>query len=120
MFSIECEFLVAKDEFSCVRRIVLRMPRESSELERALGRLLTAIQSEETRSLDTPEWRAAHAALGRAETLYWAAKRASLAAALGTSSLREYLGLEWLSSHPRVLPAIHDLETQREDFAHQA
>jgi hypothetical protein len=96
------------------------MPRESSELERALGRLLTAIQGEKTRSLDSPEWRAAHAALDRAEILYWAAKRASLGEALGTSTLREYLGLEWLSRHPRVLPAIQDLEAQTEDLARQA
>jgi hypothetical protein len=96
------------------------MPRESSELERALGRLLTAIQSEATRSLDAREWRATHAALGRAETLYWAAKRASLAAALGASGVREYLGFDWLSRHPRVLPAIQDLEALSTDLARQA
>jgi hypothetical protein len=100
--------------------MVTGMPRESSELERALGRLLTAIQREETGALDRSEWRMAHAALGRAENLYWAAKRASLAAALGTATLREYLGVEWLSRHPRVLPAIQDLEAHSEYFARQA
>ena len=96
------------------------MPREASELERALGRLLTAIQSEETRAVDSPEWAPTHAILQRAEGLYWAAKRRSLRQALGAETPRVYLGLEWLARHPRVLPAIQDLELQMHDFARQA
>ncbi|MGA2707770.1 MAG: hypothetical protein ABSF86_05145 [Steroidobacteraceae bacterium] len=96
------------------------MPREASNLERALGRLLTAIQSEETRAIDTPEWRRTHAALRRAEVLYWAAKKSMLGDALGEQSPRAYLGVEWLARHPRVLPAIQDLESQMQDFARQA
>jgi len=96
------------------------MPREASKLERALGRLLTAIQSEETRAIDTPEWRRTHAILRRAEVLYWAAKKSTLGIALGEQSPRAYLGMEWLARHPRVLPAIQDLESQMQDFARQA
>jgi len=33
--------------------------------------------------------------------------------------VRAYLGAEWLSRHPRVLPAIQDLEHHLRDFAHQ-
>jgi hypothetical protein len=96
------------------------MPREASDLERALGRLLTAVQSEETRAIDSPDWRSTHAVLGRVEALYWAAKRAMLEETLGEDGLRGYLGTEWLAGHPRVLPAIQDLELQIQDFARQA
>jgi len=96
------------------------MPREASELERALGRLLTAIQSEETRALGSREWAPTHMTLGRAEGLYWAAKRRTLAQALGEQSPRAYLGLDWLARHPRVLPAVQELELQMQDFKRQA
>lgn len=96
------------------------MPRETTDLQRALGRLLTAIQSEEMRAVDTPWWAATHAALRRAETLYWAAKQSSLDEALGARSPRDYLGSEWLSRHPRILPAVQDLESHLRDFARQA
>jgi hypothetical protein len=96
------------------------MPREASDLERALGRLLTAVQSEETRAIDSPDWRATHAVLQRVETLYWAAKRAMFEETLGEDGVRGYLGLQWLANHPRVLPAIQDLELQIQDFARQA
>ncbi|HMD72878.1 MAG TPA: hypothetical protein VKG05_03350 [Steroidobacteraceae bacterium] len=96
------------------------MPREASELERALGRLLTAIQSEETRAINSPEWAPTHATLARAEGLYWAAKRRTLGQALGEESPRSYLGLAWLARHPRVLPAVQELELQMQDFKRQA
>jgi hypothetical protein len=96
------------------------MPREASELERALGRLLTAIQSEETRAINSSEWAPTHAILGRAEGLYWAAKHRTLGQALGAESPRSYLGLAWLARHPRVLPAIQELELQMQDFKRQA
>lgn len=89
-------------------------------MERALGRLLTAIQSEETRAINSPEWAPTHAILARAEGLYWAAKRRSLGQALGEESPRSYLGLAWLARHPRVLPAVQELELQMQDFKRQA
>ena len=96
------------------------MKRQDTALQRALGRLLMAIQAEEMRALDTPAWSATHAALGRAETLYWSAKHASLQATLGELSVRQYLGLEWLSRHPRVLPALQELDLSLDDIADQA
>lgn len=96
------------------------MPKESCELERALGRLLTAIQGEEIRAANAKEWRETHAALERAEALYWAAKRATLEYTLGALSVRTYLGVDWLARHPRALPAIQEIEAQRQDFAAQA
>jgi len=85
-----------------------------------LGRLLTAIQSEETRAVNSPEWAPTHAILGRAEGLYWAAKRRTLGLALGEHSPRTYLGTDWLARHPRVLPAVQELELQMQDFKRQA
>ena len=96
------------------------MKRDETELQRALGRLFTAIQGEEMRALGTPWWGDAHTALRRAEALYWAAKRGRLDETMGRSSPREYLGLEWLSRHPRILPALQHLETQLQDYARQA
>jgi hypothetical protein len=96
------------------------MKREDVGLQRALGRLVMAIQAEEMRAIDTPAWRETHAALGHAESLYWSAKQAALAQTLGTRTIREYLGLAWLSRHPRVLPALQELELSLEDIADQA
>ena len=98
------------------------MKRDDIGLQRALGRLLMAIQAEEMRAADTAAWRETHAALGQAEHLYWSAKQASLAQTLGSRSVREYLGLAWLSRHPRVLPALQELELELslDDIADQA
>jgi hypothetical protein len=96
------------------------MKRNDSELQRSLGRLLTVIQAEEMHAIDTPLWGAAHEVLGRAERLYWASKRASLGQTLGADSLRNYLGIEWLSRHPRVLPALQELELSMDYVARQA
>ena len=96
------------------------MKRNDTELQRSLGRLLTTIQAEEMRAIDTPDWGATHAALRRAENLYWAAKTASLETTLGTVSLRDYLGIEWLSQHPRVLLALQDLEFSLDYMERQA
>ncbi len=96
------------------------MPREASDIERALGRLLTVIQCEETRAVGSAEWPAAHGALTRAECLYWAAKDSLLGAALAGRAVREYLGREWLSRHPRTLAAIQEVEERVRDFARQA
>jgi len=104
----------------CLGVLSGHMPREASDLERALGRLLTAVQSEETRAIDSPDWRATHAVLQRVENLYWAAKRAMFDETLGDSGLRGYLGVQWLAKHSRVLPAVQDLELQIQDVARQA
>jgi len=96
------------------------MKRDETDLQRALGRLLTAIQSEEMRALGTPWWSDTHAALRRAEELYWAAKHGRLEVAMGARSPRDYLGQDWLSRHPRILPALQDLESHLQDFARQA
>ncbi len=72
------------------------------------------------RALDTPAWAATHAVLRRAESLYWSAKEQTLDVMLGARTLRDYLGVEWLSRHPRVLPALQELEIQIQDIARQA
>jgi hypothetical protein len=96
------------------------MPKNGSMLGLALGRLLTVIQGEETRAVGSREWAATHAALERAEALYWAEKRAALDALLGGRTLREQIGSAWLARHPRALPAIQDVERHLRDFARQA
>jgi len=98
----------------------MEMPRENSELGHVLGRLLTAIQGEKMRAFTSHEWTATHAALDRAESLYWAAKRASLDDALGARDLRSYIGNDWLARHPRVLPVVQELEAHLRDFEAQA
>jgi hypothetical protein len=96
------------------------MPRENSALSRALGQLLTAIQREETRAVGSADWLVTHAVLGRAERLYWAGKTRGLDTTLGRGSVGEYLGLAWISAHPRVLPAVQQIEGQLRDVAEQA
>jgi hypothetical protein len=96
------------------------MKRYDTELQRLLGRLLTMIQAEEMRAVDTPAWGAAHAALQRAESLYWASKHASVAATLGVQPLRDFLGVEWISRHPRVLPILLELELRLDDIESHA
>jgi hypothetical protein len=100
-----------------VKCLKFHMPRETSSLERALGRLLTSVQSEETRAVDSPEWSETHRVLTRAETLYWAAKRRTLPLALAGCSVQDYLGAQWLARHPRVLPAVQELELHLADVA---
>ncbi len=99
---------------------VKRMAKEASELERALGRLLTVIQGEETRAVDSSEWPSTHAALRRAETLYWAAKRSFLDECLGRRTLKEFVGSDWLARHPRAVPVIQEIERRLRDFARPA
>jgi len=96
------------------------MPRENSALQHALGQLLTAIQREETHALGSPDWMLTHAVLGRAESLYWAEKRLLLEVTLGHQTVHEYLGVDWMRAHPRVLPAVQQIEQQLRGFAEQA
>ena len=84
------------------------MTKPRSDLRRALGRLVSAIQKEESLvSGHDTLWRPATEARERAEALLaHAATPTQLVAALAGRSLIEYVGVRWLSDHPSVRPAV--------------
>ena len=85
-----------------------KMPRHRSNLDRAVGQLILAIQKEEGEVAGDPDlWPPAQEARARAESLLSLANDpARFRAALRGSMLTTYIGAKWLAAHRRVRPAL--------------
>jgi DNA-binding transcriptional LysR family regulator len=87
------------------------MPRTRAPLEIAAGKLISAIQREwsaEAGELSAP---ASEEVMHSSHTLLAAAKAGSLVSVVGSGTVSEYLGKEWVKAHPRVWPHIQVLES---------
>jgi hypothetical protein len=80
-------------------------------LERAVGKLVAAVQKEWHEEAGEDRAAISEQVMDRCHDLLKAAKQGSLQATLGTSSLAEFLGSEWLREHPRVQSFVEDLKT---------
>ena len=85
------------------------MPRHRTPIERAVGRLISAIQKEWVTETGEPAAIAEHV-MNRAHALLQVGSNESIAARLGAQSLTDYLGILWVRRHPSVLAAIEDLQ----------
>lgn len=86
------------------------MPRTRAPLEIAAGKLISAIQrewSDEAGDLSAP---ASEEVMHSSHALLAAAKAGSLVSVIGSGTVSEYLGEEWVKAHPRIWPHIQVLQ----------
>ncbi|SCK35366.1 hypothetical protein VAR608DRAFT_3197 [Variovorax sp. HW608] len=87
------------------------MTRSRTPLQAAAGKLIAAIQKEWVIEFGQPERYASENVMNEAHLLLQAAsKPGSIASVIGTGSVSEFLGEQWVRNHPRVMPYIEALE----------
>jgi len=87
------------------------MPRTRSDIEKAAGKLIVAIQKEWTMEMGTPTSGASEQVMHASHSLLQAAKaQGSITSVVGSASVAAFLGAAWVQAHPNVLPYIRALE----------
>jgi hypothetical protein len=86
------------------------MPRNRSPLEIAAGKLIVAIQKEWHAEAGEASSALTEKVMHSSHSLLSAAKAGSLASVVGSGSVSEFLGKQWVQAHPRVWPHIQVLE----------
>lgn len=87
------------------------MPRNRTPLEKAAGKLISAIQREWIAESGTPQADASEAVMHASHSLLQAAALyGSIARVVGDGSVSESLGRNWIDAHPNVLPSVRELE----------
>jgi len=81
------------------------MPRSRTPVEALAGQLILAIQREWQAEIGEDTAQESEAVMNRAHLLLRAASANSLTRTLGAQSVEEYLGADWLSTHPAATPA---------------
>lgn len=88
------------------------MPRSRTTLEQAAGKLILRIQQEWMQELGEPAAADSEQVMSRAHDLLVAASAGRLDQGLQQQSIEEFLGREWLRSHPAVQPFVNALTEQ--------
>jgi len=86
------------------------MPRKRTNLERAAGKLISAIQHEWTAEAGEPQEDLSEEVMNTAHLLLQAAKNGTLRSLLGERTISNFLGVQWVHEHARVWPYIQALE----------
>ena len=87
------------------------MARTRTPLEAAAGKLVSGIQKEWGEEVGEPSSPVSEEVMHTSHSLLQsAAAHGSLSPVLGSASIVEFLGAEWVRAHPRVLPYIQALE----------
>jgi hypothetical protein len=87
------------------------MKPSRSSLEAAAGKLISAVQREWGLELGDPAAAQSEEVMHACHDLLLAAKRGSLAPVLGSKTISQFLGVEWVASHPSIATAICALES---------
>jgi hypothetical protein len=86
------------------------MPHNRSELEVVAGKLISAIQREWGNELGEDFASESEVVMHASHELLLAARGKSISALLAGRSISEFLGEQWVSSHPRVLFEVSRLQ----------
>lgn len=86
------------------------MPRSRTPLQRAAGKLISAIQKEWGAELGSDLANATEEVLSRSHAFIQAADANAIQALLGGQSVEQHLDDMWVRTHPSVKPFIRDLE----------
>lgn len=84
------------------------MPRNRSDLELAIGRLIVKVQQAWNDECGSPEAEETMSVLCRCHNLLQAAKAGELTDALKGRTLAGYIGGLWLGIHPKVAPSVEE------------
>jgi hypothetical protein len=85
------------------------MPKTRTALEAAAGQLISAIQREWSDEAGKPEAVLSEQVLHASHDLLQAAKTGSIVTVIGSASIADFLGRQWVESHSRVWPHIQAL-----------
>jgi hypothetical protein len=86
------------------------MPRKRTDLEKAVGRLISSVQKEWVNSLGEPAAPVAEEVMSNCHSLLQAAKVGNLTEELRGGSITDFLGSAWVRLHPDVIPSIQAVE----------
>jgi hypothetical protein len=87
------------------------MPKQRTDLEKAAGLLISAVQREWGFELGDAGAHVSEEVMHHCHSLLRAAKiEGGVRDELGGASVTDYLGRAWVRRHPNVLPAISSLE----------
>jgi hypothetical protein len=89
----------------------LRMPKNKSDFQNAVGKLISAIQKEWGGELGNPNAEFSEKVMDAAHDLLQAGSAEKAKELLGSRSVRQYLGDVWVQAHPSVKPIITALES---------
>jgi hypothetical protein len=87
------------------------MPKKKTDLQKASGKLISAIQKEWGEELGGSSAEFSEDVMSAAHALLQAASAEEMAVVLGPKSVRQYLGDVWVQRHSCVKPAIENLES---------
>lgn len=91
------------------------MPKDKSNIEKAIGKLISSIQKEWGDETGLPESEDSFDVMDLAHGLLQARTTENINEILNNKKIREYLGTSWVDSHPSVNPAIQVLELELAD-----
>ena len=86
------------------------MPKNKSNIEKAIGKLISSIQKEWDNEAGLPESEDSFDVMGLAHNLLQAKTPENINKILNDKDINEYLGTSWVDSHPSVNPEIQMLE----------
>jgi len=87
------------------------VPKARTEIQRAAGKLTSAIQKEWGEETGEPEADISEEVMNRSHDFLHAKTQEDLRRTLDGKSVSEYLGESWIAKHPSVTPFIDDLES---------
>ena len=86
------------------------MPKTKSDLERAAGKLVSAVQKEWGNDLGEVRAEFSEDVVNSAHDLLQASSAGEIRKLLGPRNVTQFLGEIWVHRHPAVRPAIETLE----------
>ena len=87
------------------------MPAKKTEVRKAAGKLVSAIQKEWGDELDDPGAVVSETVMHNCHALLHANTAEELQKILNGRSVEEFLGIHWVKAHPTVKPFIRKLES---------
>jgi hypothetical protein len=86
------------------------MPKARSNIEQALGLLLSSIQKEWLKEADTAAFAESESVMYKCEAIMHKAKVEPIPEQLQAVSIVDCLGRDWVERHPRIGPSIQAVE----------
>jgi hypothetical protein len=92
------------------------MPRDRTPLEKAAGKLISAIQREWIEELSDPQAHGSEEVMHASHSLLQAASASGpIGGVIGQGSVAAFLGQAWVDANPSVLPSVRALESAESD-----
>jgi hypothetical protein len=88
------------------------MPRKRTSLQKATGKLTSSIQKEWGEELGTSTAAESEEVMHRSHELLQAAASGSIENLLGSRTVADFIGKDWVRRHQDVVPAIAAVETE--------